>query len=122
MPSKTKRPAHVAPKDWSAVESPPLSEKQLRAMRPTDEVVPPSIRRSIGKRGPGKAPAKVAVSLRLDPKTVSSYRATGAGWQSLMNRHLTELAQTHSPRRLKSVRLRAGDAAPERPAKKPGAR
>jgi hypothetical protein len=77
-------------------------------MRPAMELLPPAIRRAVAKRGPGKKPRKIAVSVRLDPKTLAAYRATGAGWQSLINAHLTQIAASSSPARLKRFRVESG--------------
>lgn len=43
-------------------------------------------------RGPNKKPTKVPVYLRVDAQVLESYRATGPGWQKLMNADLTEAA------------------------------
>lgn len=40
--------------------------------------------------GSTKADAKVAVKLRLDPDVLAVLRATGAGWQTRVNRVLRE--------------------------------
>jgi uncharacterized protein (DUF4415 family) len=37
--------------------------------------------RSLGKRGPQKAPRKVPISIRLSPDVAEGLRATGEGWQ-----------------------------------------
>ena len=37
--------------------------------------------RSLGKRGPQKAPRKVPISIRLSPDVAEGLRATGNGWQ-----------------------------------------
>lgn len=62
----------------------PLTDAQLAAMRPAEEVVPDIIKRARGQRGPGRRPAKVQVALRLDPDVVAKWRATGTGWQTRM--------------------------------------
>ena len=57
--------------------------KSLRAAMP--EVV------KAMKRGRGRPPAmnpKQRVSLRLDPRVVASWKATGPGWQSRINEAL----------------------------------
>ncbi len=38
-----------------------------------------------GKRGPQKAPTKELISVRLSPDVLSALRATGEGWQTLIN-------------------------------------
>jgi uncharacterized protein (DUF4415 family) len=42
-------------------------------------------KRSVGQRGPQKAPTKQQVTLRLDKEVVERFRATGPGWQSRIN-------------------------------------
>ena len=59
-------------------------------MRPASEVLPPDIyaalaRRRPGQRGPGKKPAKVSVTLRLDPDVIEGFKAGGEGWQTRIN-------------------------------------
>jgi uncharacterized protein (DUF4415 family) len=48
------------------------------------------------RRGPNKRPRKVLLSLRLDPEVVDRYRATGEGWQALMNADLAEASKRHA--------------------------
>ena len=50
-------------------------------------------KRKPGQRGPGKAPKKEPVSLRLDQDVVRHYRGLGAGWQSKINRDLRAAAK-----------------------------
>jgi uncharacterized protein (DUF4415 family) len=49
-----------------------------------------------GKRGPQKAPTKKLVSLRLSPKVIDHFKATGPGWQTRIDSTL-----------LKSIKKRA---------------
>jgi hypothetical protein len=53
-------------------------------------VLPPELyaaltKRRPGQRGPGKKPAKVAVTLRIDPDVLEAYKAEGPGWQTRIN-------------------------------------
>ena len=41
-----------------------------------------------GKRGPQKAPLKELISVRLSPDVLTALRATGEGWQSLIDETL----------------------------------
>lgn len=41
-----------------------------------------------GQRGPGKAPKKRLVSLRLSPEVLEHFRATGPGWQTRIDETL----------------------------------
>ncbi len=38
-----------------------------------------------GKRGPQKSPTKTLISLRLSPDVLSALRATGKGWQAVVD-------------------------------------
>jgi uncharacterized protein (DUF4415 family) len=71
---------------------PELTDEQLKAMRPAREVMPLEffevVKRKQGQRGPGKKPAKVFVSLRLDPLVVSTFKARGKYWQRDINETL----------------------------------
>ena len=45
------------------------------------------------RRGPQKAPTKVAVSLRLSPEVISYFKAKGPGWQSKIDEALRKIAK-----------------------------
>lgn len=66
----------------------PLDDEDLRLFRPAKEVLPPELYENLirkpGQRGPGKKPAKMLVTLRVEPEVVAAYRATGRGWQTRM--------------------------------------
>lgn len=55
-------------------------------------------RRRPGQRGPGKTPAKVLMTLRVEPDILEAWRATGTGWQGRVNevlkREARKLAKT----------------------------
>jgi uncharacterized protein (DUF4415 family) len=53
---------------------------------------PEIVHRARGQRGPQKAPTKLLVSLRLDADLVERFRATGPGWQRLINDLLRQAA------------------------------
>jgi uncharacterized protein (DUF4415 family) len=86
--AKNKKPRHISQKNWDAVDSPPLSDDILAAMKPARETFPDlaeeSARRKRGQRGPQKKPRKVMISLRLESSTVDAYKATGRGYQTSM--------------------------------------
>ena len=54
------------------------------------------MKRKPGQRGPGKRPALVSVTLRLEQDTVAAYKASGAGWQGRMRKALREAAKVRS--------------------------
>lgn len=75
-------------------DNPALGDAELAAMRPAGEVLPPDVYAALtaaeptrrpGQRGPGRRPAKVAVTLRLDPAAIAAWRGSGDGWQSRIN-------------------------------------
>jgi uncharacterized protein (DUF4415 family) len=86
--AKNKRPRHVNPKDWDAVDSPPLSDDVLAAMRPARETLPElaeaSAKRKRGERGPQKKPRKVLISLRVEAGTLEAFKVGGRGYQTRM--------------------------------------
>ena len=86
--AKNKKPRHISQENWDAVDSPPLSDDILAAMKPARETFPDlaeeSARRKRGQRGPQKKPRKVMISLRLESSTVDAYKATGRGYQTRM--------------------------------------
>ena len=73
-------------------ENPPLTADNFRRMRPARVVAPEIVRRARGENGPQNAPTKRRVSLRLDADLVERFRATGAGWQRLINDLLRQAA------------------------------
>jgi uncharacterized protein (DUF4415 family) len=84
MDKKT-RPAHIAQEDWDAVDSPPLTEKELARMRPAREVVPEIVEAYLRTRGLQKAPTKLQVTLRLDRDLIAHFKRAGRGWQTRIN-------------------------------------
>jgi uncharacterized protein (DUF4415 family) len=52
--------------------------------------LPPELQRALnrGKRGPQKAPTKELISVRLSPDVLTAVRATGEGWQTLIDETL----------------------------------
>jgi uncharacterized protein (DUF4415 family) len=71
-------------------DAPELTDAELAEMRPAREVLPPDFyamvtKRRPGQRGPGKKPAKVAMTIRVDADTLAAWKASGAGWQRRVN-------------------------------------
>jgi len=68
-------------------DNPPLTDEQLRRMRPAYEVHPELVsvwRRRERGRPKSEAP-KQQVTLRIDRDVLEKFRATGDGWQSRIN-------------------------------------
>jgi uncharacterized protein (DUF4415 family) len=49
------------------------------------------------RRGPQKAPLKVATTIRFDADVLAALKATGKGWQSRVNAVMREWIATHPP-------------------------
>ena len=91
MPRKSKEPVfdHDNP-EWTKEDfanathfDPPIKATDLT----------PEILASIVRRGPQKAPTKVAVSIRLSPDVVAHFKAKGPGWQSRIDDALRKVAK-----------------------------
>ncbi|MCW1430893.1 BrnA antitoxin family protein [Novosphingobium sp. JCM 18896] len=66
------------------MDNPELTAEQIGAARPFAEAVP-ELAKTFRTHGPGKKPAKVSQTLRLDREVLEAWRASGPGWQSRMN-------------------------------------
>jgi uncharacterized protein (DUF4415 family) len=89
---------HYTQEDWDEVsDNPELTDEQLAEMKPFAEAFP-ELAASIAKRGPQKAPTKVATSIRLDPDVIEGFKATGGGWQSRINEALRKALRTRAPK------------------------
>jgi uncharacterized protein (DUF4415 family) len=53
----------------------------------------PEILARVARRGPQRAPTKVAVSIRLSPEVISYFKAKGPGWQSKIDEALRKIAK-----------------------------
>lgn len=62
-------------------DNPELDETFFREAKPASGVLLEPLRR----RGPQKAPTKVAISIKLDRDLVERLRASGTGWQARVN-------------------------------------
>jgi uncharacterized protein (DUF4415 family) len=71
-------------------DNPPLTDAQLRRMRPAYQVRPELVAAQL-RRGPGRPKMeqpKQQVTLRIDRDVLDKFRATGEGWQSRINQAL----------------------------------
>ena len=67
-------------------DNPEITEAQVAQLRPFSESMP--LLATALKRGPGRPPAeirKVPVKLRIDPATLTRFKAGRPGWQTRMN-------------------------------------
>ena len=81
-----------------------LTHTDFRAMRPASEVLSPKLweliqehKKTIGQRGPQKAPTKIPVTVRYSPEVISYFKNTGRGWQTKMDDALREWIKKHKP-------------------------
>lgn len=60
--------------------------------------LPKTLQSKLARRGRGAqiAPTKERVTIRLSPKVVETFRATGAGWQTRMDAALQDWLKTHA--------------------------
>jgi uncharacterized protein (DUF4415 family) len=89
---KKTRPEHIAQEDWDAVDSPPLDDALLAAMKPVAAEhlgIPSRVSCQQEKT------RKPSVSVRLDEAVVASFRATGRGWQARINDALKDWLKEH---------------------------
>jgi len=78
-------------------ENPEWTAADFKKARPAREALPTALLHKLGVRGPQKAPTKELVSLRLSRDVVESFRASGDGWQTRIDRALKEWLKTHQP-------------------------
>ncbi|VVD78748.1 hypothetical protein PFI31113_00996 [Pandoraea fibrosis] len=84
-------------------DSPPLTDTQLKKMRPAREVLTKALGKErtdalLKRRGRPALPEnerKVTLNMRADRDVVDAFKATGDGWQTRMNDALREYARSH---------------------------
>lgn len=84
-------------------DSPPLTDAQLKRMRPARDVLTQALGKEradtlLKRRGRPALPEnerKVTLNMRADRDVVDAFKATGDGWQTRMNDALREYAQSH---------------------------
>jgi uncharacterized protein (DUF4415 family) len=74
-----------------------LSAEDLKRFRPAQEVLPSSLQRKLGVRGPQRSPTKERITIRLSQEVVQRFRATGEGWQTRVDAALREWLKSHKP-------------------------
>ncbi len=81
-------------------DSPEMTLADFKRARPMREAMPDVLEAFKRLRGRPKSPApKQRVSLRLDPKIVAAYKATGPGWQQRIGDTLAREARRLKPKR-----------------------
>jgi uncharacterized protein (DUF4415 family) len=95
MPRKVKQPIFDdANPEWTKADF-AAATKFPGGLRLKD-LKPGELARLVGKRGPQKAPTKIAVSIRLSPDVVKHFKAKGPGWQSRIDDALRKIVKKAS--------------------------
>ena len=74
-----------------------LTTADMAKFKPIAEVLPSSLRKKLGVRGPQKTPTKERITIRLSREVVEQFRESGEGWQTRVDSALREWLKTHSP-------------------------
>ncbi len=77
-----------------------LTQKDIRKMKPANEILPRELletlsKRKVGQRGLQKTPTKISITLRYSPEVVEYFKETGKGWQIRMDEALKEWITKH---------------------------
>ena len=83
--------------EMTDAENPEWTVADFEKGRLAREVLSASLLHKVGVRGPQKAPTKELVSIRLSRDVVDSFRASGDGWQTRIDRALKEWLKAHQP-------------------------
>jgi uncharacterized protein (DUF4415 family) len=78
-------------------DNPEWTEADFRNARPAAEILPASLARKLGVRGPQKAPTKEQINIRLSRTVLDAFRDSGAGWQTRLDEALQDWLKTHRP-------------------------
>ncbi len=62
-----------------------LDAVDFAKFRPAHEVLPDSLKKKLGVRGPQKTLLKVPTTIRVDADLLEAMRASGKGWQTRAN-------------------------------------
>ena len=74
-----------------------LTAEDMAKFKPAAEVLPSSLARKLGVRGPQKTPTKERITIRLSREVVEQFRESGEGWQTRVDSALREWLKNHSP-------------------------
>lgn len=74
-----------------------LTAKDMAKFKPAAEVLPTSLRKKLGVRGPQRTPTKERITIRLSREVVEQFRESGEGWQTRVDSALREWLKNHSP-------------------------
>jgi uncharacterized protein (DUF4415 family) len=75
-----------------------LTKDDFKHFKSAEEVLPKDLVSVLPKRGrPVSGVTKKAVNIRLSPDIISSFKATGPGWQTRINNALRDWLKEHKP-------------------------
>jgi uncharacterized protein (DUF4415 family) len=74
-----------------------LAAEDMARFKLAGEVLPSSLRKKLGVRGPQKSPTKERITIRLSREVVEQFRESGEGWQTRVDSALREWLKNHSP-------------------------
>ncbi len=80
-----------------AAEVRELTAEDMAKFRPAADVLPSSLKKKLGVRGPQKTPTKERITIRLSREVVDQFRESGEGWQTRVDAALREWLKHHSP-------------------------
>jgi uncharacterized protein (DUF4415 family) len=72
-----------------------LTADDLSMFKSAKEVLPQSLQKKLGVRGPQKAPKKIATTIRLSEEVLETFKATGDGWQTRIDASLRQFIIEH---------------------------
>jgi uncharacterized protein (DUF4415 family) len=74
-----------------------IKTADLKKFGAARDVLPLSLRKKMGVRGPQHSPTKERITIRLSPDVVQRFRATGDGWQTRVDAALQDWLRKHNP-------------------------
>lgn len=74
-----------------------LTAEDMAKFKPSAEVLPASLKKKLGVRGPQRTPTKERITIRLSRDVVEQFRERGEGWQTRVDSALREWLKNHSP-------------------------
>ena len=74
-----------------------LTAEDMARFKPAGKVLPPSLRKQLGVRGPQKSPTKERITIRLSREVVEQFRESGEGWQTRVDSALRDWLKSQSP-------------------------
>lgn len=74
-----------------------LTLQDMKKFRPASEVLPPSLLKKLGVRGPQKTLTKEQINIRISQPVLAAFRAAGPGWQTRMDEALQDWLKGHKP-------------------------